>query len=162
MTAAAPAGPVIGGVRSLEVRWIFPGRLEAAVAGWFGRFPAETESLEDVYLLAPELRGLSVKVRSGAALEVKMYRGSLGILEVAGHGRGRLESWQKCSFPFRQGSGDAPGWLLVRKRRRISRFRLAGARTAAGAQRPAGEPGARWNSPTSALAARPGGRCDSR
>jgi hypothetical protein len=33
------------------------------VAGWFGRFPARTESREDTYLLDPQLRGLSVKVR---------------------------------------------------------------------------------------------------
>ena len=100
---------VAEGVRSLEVRWIFPGRLEAAVAGWFGRFPAETESRQDTYLLNPPLRGLSVKVRGGGALEVKAYRGSPGILEVPGRARGRLEAWQKWSFPFsplRPGSGD--------------------------------------------------------
>ena len=39
-TPGLPAAAVSGGVGSLEVRWIFPGRLEAAVAGWFGRFPA--------------------------------------------------------------------------------------------------------------------------
>jgi hypothetical protein len=38
---------VTEGVRSLEVRWILPGQLEAAVAGWFGRFPAGVESRED-------------------------------------------------------------------------------------------------------------------
>ena len=93
MTAESPEGPVAEAVRSLEVRWIFPGKLEAAVAGWFGRFPAGTESREDTYLLDPQLRGLSVKVRGGGALEVKAYRGSPGILEVAGRARGRLESW---------------------------------------------------------------------
>jgi hypothetical protein len=93
MTAESPEGPVAEAVRSLEVRWIFPGKLEAAVAGWFGRFPAGTESREDTYLLDPQLRGLSVKVRGGGALEVKMFRGSPGILEVAGRARGRLESW---------------------------------------------------------------------
>ena len=67
MTAEPPGGPVTGGVRSLEVRWIFPGRLEAAMAGWFGRFPARKESREDTYLLDPRLRRLSVKVRGGAA-----------------------------------------------------------------------------------------------
>jgi hypothetical protein len=87
-------------VRSLEVRWIFPGQLETAVAGWFGRFPARTESREDTYLLDPRLRGLSVKIRGGRALEVKVYRGSPGILEVAGRARGRMQSWQKWSFPF--------------------------------------------------------------
>ncbi len=40
MTAEPPESPVTEAVRSLEVRWIFPGQLEAAVAGWFGRFPA--------------------------------------------------------------------------------------------------------------------------
>jgi hypothetical protein len=95
------------------------------VAGWFGRFPAAVESREDIYLLDPQLPGLSVKVRGGGALEVKAYRGSPGILEVAGRARGRLQSWQKWSFPFsplRQDSGDPAGWRPVRKRRRISRF----------------------------------------
>ena len=84
MTAEPPQSPVTEAVRSLEVRWIFPGQLEAAVAGWFGRFPARMESREDTYLLDPQLPGLSVKVRGGGALEVKVYRGSPGILEVAG------------------------------------------------------------------------------
>ena len=128
MTAEPPESPVTEAVRSLEVRWIFPGQLETAVAGWFGRFPAGTESREDTYLLDPRLRGLSVKVRGGGALEVKVYRGSPGILEVAGRARGRMESWQKWSFPFSplgQDSGDPAGWRPVRKRRRISRFSLA-------------------------------------
>src|SRR5208282_5777467 len=123
--------PDTGGVRSLEVRWIFPGQLESAVAGWFGRFPAAMESREDTYLLDPVLRGLSVKVRGSGALEVKGYRGSPGILEVAGRARGRMESWQKWSFPFSppgHGSDDPAGWRPVSKRRRISRFSLAGGR----------------------------------
>jgi hypothetical protein len=131
MTAEPPQSPVTGAVRSLEVRWIFPGQLEAAVAGWFGRFPAGVESREDIYLLDPQLRGLSVKVRGGGALEVKAYRGSPGMLEVAGRARGRMESWEKWSFPFRPPSGDSgdpPGWRPVRKKRRISRFSLASQR----------------------------------
>jgi hypothetical protein len=125
MEVEPPDSPVAEAVRSLEVRWIFPGQMEAAVAGWFGRFPAGTESREDTYLLDPLLRGLSVKVRGGRALEVKVYRGSPGILEVADRACGRLESWQRWSFPFSPlspGSGDPPGWRPVRKRRRISRF----------------------------------------
>jgi hypothetical protein len=128
MTADPGESSVTQGVRSLEVRWFFPGRLDAAVAGWFGRFPAETESREDTYLLDPQLRGLSVKVRGGAALEVKVYRGSPGLLDLPGRARGRMESWQKWSFPFsllRPDRGDPPGWRPVRKRRRISRFSLA-------------------------------------
>jgi hypothetical protein len=80
MTAKPPGSPVTEAVGSLEVRWIFPGQLDSAVAGWFGRFPARTESREDTYLLDPQLRGLSVKIRGGGALEVKAYRGSPGIL----------------------------------------------------------------------------------
>jgi hypothetical protein len=59
------------GVRSLETRWILPGPMDAAVTGWFGRFPTAEESREDSYLLDPLLHGLSVKVRAGGALEVK-------------------------------------------------------------------------------------------
>ena len=143
MTAEPPQSPVTEAVRSLEVRWIFPGQLEAAVAGWFGRFPAATESREDTYLLDPQLPGLSVKVRGGGALEVKAYRGSPGILEVAGRARGRLQSWQKWSFPFsplRQDSGDPAGWRTVRKRRRISRFSGASGPIVARAPGLGGEP----------------------
>jgi hypothetical protein len=143
MTAEPPKSLVTEAVRSLEVRWIFPGQLEAAVAGWFRRFPARTESREDAYLLDPPLPGLSVKVRGGRALEVKAYRGSPGTLEVAGRARGRLESWQKWSFPFSRpspDSGDPAGWRPVAKRRRIIRFPLASGPVAAPAAGLAGEP----------------------
>lgn len=132
MTAAQPANDVSEGVRSLEVRWIFPGELETAVVEWFARFPAGMEFREDNYLLHPHLRGLSVKVRGGGALEVKVYHGSPGILDVAGRARGHMESWQKWSFPCgpsSQGSADPAGWRLVRKKRRISRFSLASCRS---------------------------------
>jgi hypothetical protein len=143
MTAEPPENPVAEGVRSLEVRWIFPGQMESAVARWFGRFPAETESRQDTYLLDPPLRGLSVKIRGGRALEVKAYRGSPGILEVAGRARGRMESWQKWSFPFSppsQDSGDPPGWRPVRKRRRISRFSPASGQIVAHTPGPGQQP----------------------
>ena len=143
MTAAPLESPVTEAVRSLEVRWIFPGQLEAAVAGWFGRFPAGAESREDSYLLDPQLPGLSVKVRGGGALEVKVYRGSPGILEVASRARGRLEFWQKWSFPFsplRQDSGEAASWRPVAKRRRISRFSRASGQIVARAPGPGQQP----------------------
>jgi hypothetical protein len=127
MAAEPRESPASEAVRSLEVRWIFPGQLEAAVARWFGRYPARVESREDTYRLDPQLSGLSVKVRGGGALEVKAYRGSPGILAMAGRARGRLESWQKWSFPVSPpsvGSADPPGWRPVRKKRRISRFPL--------------------------------------
>jgi hypothetical protein len=143
MTAEPPHSPVTEAVLSLEVRWIFPGQLETSVARWFSRFPATTESREDTYLLDPQLRGLSVKVRAARALEVKVYRGSRGILQVPGRARGRLEAWQKWSFPcspLRQDSADPASWQPVRKRRRISRFSLASGPAAARAPMPGGEP----------------------
>ncbi len=143
MTAEPPQSPVTEAVRSLEVRWIFPGQLETAVARWFRRFPAETQSREDIYLLDPQLHGLSVKVRGGSALEVKVYRGSPGILEVAGRARGRMQHWQKWSFPCdppNLDSGVPAGWRPVRKRRRISRFTPASGQIVARAPEPGGEP----------------------
>ena len=121
MTAEPTQIPVAEAVRSLEVRWIFPGQLEAAVAGWFGRFPTRVESREDTYLLDPPLPGLSVKVRAGRVLEVKVYRGSPGILELPG--RARPVSWRP-----------------VRKRRRITRFALASGPVAARGPGLGGEP----------------------
>jgi hypothetical protein len=126
MTAAQREISVTERMRSLEVRWILPGQLEASVARWFARFPAGLESREDTYLADPQLGGLSVKLRQGRALEVKVYRGSPGALEVAGRARGRLESWDKWSFPcdpLSRAGADLPGWRPVRKL--IRRFSLA-------------------------------------
>jgi hypothetical protein len=121
-----PEEEVADPVRSLEVRWILPGPLGTATADWFGRFPAAVESRADSYLLNPDLAGLSVKLRGTGALEVKAYRGSPGILDAAGGVRGRLEFFEKWSFPSgtpAADSGDPAGWLLVRKR--INHFWLA-------------------------------------
>jgi hypothetical protein len=127
-----PPGPSdIQGLSTVEVRWILPGQLDAAIAGWFGRFPAAMSSREDAYLVHPVLRGLAVKIRAGQMLEVKRYQGSPGILDAAGRARGRIERWRKWSFPFGPlGPDDArpPGWTVVHKRRRMSRFREAGGR----------------------------------
>ena len=125
MMVTAPESAVTEGVRTLEVRWILPGQLKTEVADWFGRFCARVETREDTYLLDPHLPGLSVKIRGTAALEVKVYRGSPGLLEVADRARGRVESWQKWSFPYErpaqdQGSGDLASWRAVHKRRWIS------------------------------------------
>jgi hypothetical protein len=137
-----PGNSVIGGLNTVEVRWILPGQLDAVVAGWFRRFSAWTESREDAYLVHPVLRGLSVKLRAGRELEVKLCHGCPGILD-AGRARGRLESWRKWSFPFGPlGPFDAgpSAWSVVHKRRRISQFRLASGRIMAGIPGRATEP----------------------
>src|SRR5215469_6937610 len=89
---------------SLEVRWILPGQQPTALTEWFARFPARLESREDTYLVDPQPGQTSVKFRQGKSLELKVYQGSPGILEVAGCARGRMESWEKWSFPC-----DRPG-----------------------------------------------------
>lgn len=134
---------VVEGLRTLEVRWIRAGRLNAAVTGWFGRFPVEVVAREDAYLVDPDLRGLSAKIRAGRALEVKVYHGGAGVLDVPGRARGRVQSWQKWSFPVGPLSVDGvpAGWTVISKNRRISRFRLAGGRVVAGGLGLAAEPG---------------------
>jgi hypothetical protein len=132
------------GVRSLEVRWIFSGRLAVPMAGWFGRFPAQAIALADAYLVDPYLPGLSVKVRERRALEVKVYHGSPGLIEVPGRARGRLESWEKWSFPCGPASqvgGDQAGWRTVGKRRRVCWFSRAGGGAVARFPRPGEKPG---------------------
>ncbi len=144
MTAAPSGSSVTEGHRTLEVRWLLPGQLDAAVARWFGRFPAETESREDSYLVNPDLCGLSVKVRAGRSFEMKIYHGTAGMLDVPGRAHGRIQSWQKWSFPvgpLGQDSDAPSGWTRIRKRRRLSRFRLASEGIAEGVPRRADEPG---------------------
>ncbi|MGA2829943.1 MAG: hypothetical protein ABSF03_27985 [Streptosporangiaceae bacterium] len=140
MTAPAE-NTAMGPADSLEVRWIVPGRLPEAMRAWFARFPAGTETREDIYLLRPRLRGLSVKLRDGSSLDVKSFRGSPGILGLP-H-RGRLESWRKWSFPYDLPGEDddvLPGWVTVGKTRRSSWFPLA-SQDPPQAARPAGQTG---------------------
>ncbi len=57
-------------------------------------------------------------------------------LDAAGRGRGRIESWRKWSFPSGPpgpGGAGPPGWAVVHRKRRLSRFRLAGGRLVADA-----------------------------
>ena len=62
---------------------------------------------------------------------------------MPGRAGGRLESWQKWSFPVSPPGpdGGAPaGWRPVRKRRRISGFSLASGQVVARGPGPGGEP----------------------
>src|SRR6476646_5295824 len=107
-TGQAPAGEP----PTLEVRWIRPGVLDARILEWFRRYPAATEVREDDYQISPNLEGLSVKIRGGWALDVKMYRGGRGALTVMGQVRG---SWR----PGSDGRFRLPGWFatLITRRR---------------------------------------------
>jgi hypothetical protein len=129
MTGAVPEGVSVEGLASLEVRWILPGQLDTAVAGWFPGSQPELESREDAYLLDPGLGGLSVKVRASRALDVKVFLGSPGILDLPGRARGHMQYWRKWSFPFSPLSPeniDPDGWRRVRKQRKVTWFSPAG------------------------------------
>jgi hypothetical protein len=135
MTGHTAEAPVEAGEPpTVEVRWIRPGVLDARMLEWFRRFPAATESRADDYLISPDLDGLSVKIRGGRALEVKMYRGGRGVLTVPGQVRGFLEAWQRWSFPVAvlgRDVHDSTTWRPVRKVRRITLFAASEARLSA-------------------------------
>jgi hypothetical protein len=116
---------------SLEVRWITPGPLTLPMREWFARFPSGMETRDDAYLLQPPLRGLAVKLRNGSCLDVKVFLGSPGLIELPSGGRGTLEFWRKWSFPgdnvalWAKGGDAALGWVVVHKERSGAWFPLA-------------------------------------
>jgi hypothetical protein len=117
--------PLRAGTSTLESRWILAGPVTDTTIAWFRRLPTSTEVREDTYLLTPWLDGLSLKIRADAEFDVKAYRGSPGVLEVPGHATGRLEAWQKWSFPLgvqSERADESATWRRVRKVRRISWF----------------------------------------
>jgi hypothetical protein len=93
------------GARSLEVRWIFPGRMKTAVAAWFGRLPAEMESREDNYLLDPRWRGLSPP---GGCLAAGAGHCAEGAHPRGGMAHPGLRGWSGCwrAGWLRTGSGQ--------------------------------------------------------
>jgi hypothetical protein len=109
----------------LEVRWLRPGGLPAAMIEWFSPVVEEFETREDTYLVVEHINGLSVKIRGGERLDIKVARGDRGVLDVPGRARGRTRSWTKWSFPIPPVPGEEfapPDWVPVKKDRRIGRF----------------------------------------
>lgn len=122
--ATRPAG---GGVVSLEVRWIHPGQLPAVLVQRLEPFPEGVELREDRYLSDPVLPDVSVKIRGGLQVDVKAFRHSPGQLALPGGTRGRLELWEKWSFPLGgvpQPLIDGASWTPVEKARRRRSFAL--------------------------------------
>jgi hypothetical protein len=114
-----------GGRLSLEVRWVFNGGLPAAMIEWLGPFRAAAEERVDCYLVAPRLPGISLKIRDATLLDVKVAQGGAGILGLRHGGRGRLQTWEKLSFPFdatAPRSIDGSRWVSVEKIRRRRSF----------------------------------------
>lgn len=110
---------------TLEVRWVLPGLLDEGMVRWFGRLSPRTEQRHDLYLVSPQVQGLSLKIRGGARLEVKVRERDAGIFDLPGRARGGMEYWRKWSFPLASQSEVAPtsvDWRRVGKRRRVSSF----------------------------------------
>lgn len=116
-----------GGTTTLEVRWIHRGPVPDVLLTWLGPFADPIEEREDRYLVEPSSPDLGVKIKGGIQLDLKGRRGSPGELMLPGEGRGRLELWEKWSFPL-NGHTQPPGgsaWLALRKVRRRRSFRVA-------------------------------------
>jgi hypothetical protein len=132
------------GAVSLEVRWIHAGRLPSLLIDRLGPFGEEVESREDWYLMDPSLPNLSIKTRGGAQLDVKAFRGSPDQLRLPDGTRGRLEVWEKWSFPLAGGPhpwGTARAWTRVEKARRRRSFAAAEGRLVERPLAQAEEPG---------------------
>ena len=114
-----------GGAVSLEVRWIHSGRLPGLLVDRLGPFAERVEVREDWYLTDPVLRNVSLKVRGGVRFDVKAFRHSPGQLALPCGIRGRLEVWEKWSFPLADARDPLqPGasWTRVEKARRRRSF----------------------------------------
>jgi hypothetical protein len=107
---------------TLEVRWIHRGPVPEAMIAWLRPFADRIERRDDRYFVDPDL---GVKVKDAVRFDLKVSRGSLGKLTIPGGGRGRLELWEKWSFPLHENaaaSAEGPGWLGLDKSRRRRSF----------------------------------------
>jgi hypothetical protein len=117
----------VGGSRTLEVRWIQRGSVPDAMLGWLGPLADEIEEREDRYLIEPSSPDLGVKIKGGIQLDLKGRRGSPGELALPGGNRGRLEIWEKWTFPLDRSAlprSDASAWLTLGKVRHRRSFRI--------------------------------------
>ena len=117
-------GAIEEGLRTLEVRWIVAGALEAETIEWLSPFLAEIESRRDAYLLTRRILDVAIKVRDHSRLDVKLYGGRPDALLLPGRVRGRPEWWTKWSFPIGdvRDETETTGWAMVQKLRRICYF----------------------------------------
>jgi hypothetical protein len=110
-----------------------PGPLPAAVIAWFDALPGEAgdESRTDQYCRLPEPAALGIKVRAGAKVEIKLRTQELGMRGFRERARGRVEHWEKWSFPLDPAQSDAEdlsqpagAWISVEKTRRSRPFHV--------------------------------------
>jgi hypothetical protein len=86
-------------LRSIELRWFYPGTIPTATNDWFnteasGELVGTPETREDFYLQIPECEYLGVKLRQ-QRLEVKLRQSELGLLRFGESLEGKAEQWVK-------------------------------------------------------------------
>ena len=116
------------GAMSLEVRWILPGQVPATMIEWLGPFDDEIERREDQYLVNPSSEELGVKIKGAILLDLKVLRGSPGLLEIPQVVKAASRSGRSGRFPVDatgRSPGNASSWLTVQKVRRRRSFRLS-------------------------------------
>ena len=95
---------------------------------WFSASVGQLETRTDTYLVIGQAEGLSVKIRGGLRLDIKVSIGDEGVIDLPGHARGRTQSWKKWSLPMppvREIEAQSPDWVQIAKRRRITWFSVA-------------------------------------
>ena len=95
---------------------------------WFSAWVRQLETRTDIYLVIGQSEGLSVKIRGGLRLDVKVSIGDKGVFDLPERACGRTQSWKKWSLPMppvREIEGQSPYWVRVAKRRRIGWFSVA-------------------------------------
>ena len=120
------------------------GGLPTSTIEWFSAFVGQLETRTDTYLPIGQAEGLSVKIRGGLRLDIKVSIGDNGVLDLPGHARGRTQSWKKWSLPMPPvGEIEAqyPERVQIAKHRRIGWFSVAyGVATARASPGATGEP----------------------
>ncbi len=116
---------------TLEVRWFYPGPIPQDVLAWYHygeRAPEGQPPRIDYYLRLPHQDDLNIKLREGR-IEIKQRAKQYGVEQLHARVSGLVESWHKWSFGVNDlgsGLGDLagpqPGWLAVRKARRLRRY----------------------------------------
>jgi hypothetical protein len=128
---------------TLEVRWIRRGMTPETMLQWLGPFTDGVEEREDRYFVDPTADNLSIKIKDGMHLDLKALRTVGDRLALPGV-RGRVELWEKWTFPLHAGSlpsVESARWLPVHKVRRRRSFRLEGDSMVQRAADEAEEPG---------------------
>lgn len=119
-------------LKTVEVRWFFPGEIPPAVTTWFisaAPYSVREPIRTDYYLNLLNRESVGIKVRQGR-LEVKQRQSSIGRFQIQEGVTGHLESWRKWGVSLGELRGEPAKeiqnmWLPVIKERRIYCYTLS-------------------------------------